>query len=87
MKKVLYKKWKPTEYTNWENNVRRVVDGTGCFDKDFVNTGYFMQWGNACSELETGFGNYTVALVMNGDGTITEVLPVNIKFIENVPNY
>lgn len=81
MRKVLYKKWIPTVYDHSVSGVKTTVHGTGCFQKDFATFGLFHQWGVSYEEFENGPGNYTVAIVENEDGTISEVLPVNIKFI------
>jgi hypothetical protein len=86
MKKVLFKKWIPAEWSDKANSVNcstthRQIEGTNCWQDDFINHGRFHQWANAYEESSAGFGNYTVALVELSDGTITEVLPSNIKFI------
>lgn len=77
MRKVLFKTWIPAEFSKSGK-----VPNTGCWSKDYIGTGLFHQWGNSCTESEEGFGNFTVALVELPDGTITEVFPCNIKFIE-----
>lgn len=81
MRKVLFKSWVPVKYQDAVNGVSRPVEGTGCWGKDFDNTGIFHQWANAFEESSAGFGNYTVALVELADGTIESVLPQNIKFV------
>jgi hypothetical protein len=82
MRKVLYKKWIPVEYIQSAGLSRRQIIGTGCWEHDFINEGIFHQWGNAYEEFESGAGNFTVALIENADGTMSEVLPSNLKFIE-----
>lgn len=67
MRKVKFKKWE---------------SAVGGFEKEFINDGIFHQWANNYTESEEGFGNYTVGLIELPDGTISEVLPTNIKFIE-----
>lgn len=56
------------------------IEGTGCFEKEFVNEGMFHAWASDCHEGEN-FGNYTVALVETKGGLIEMVLPFNIKFL------
>lgn len=74
MRKVLYKKW-VKEYV--ENNVRI----GGHWEEEFLNEGIFHQFGNAYEDFGEQIGNYTVALIEKSDGTIEEVLPINIKFV------
>lgn len=80
MRKVLFKKWIPRETVS--NGALHVTkSGTNCWS-DFIYGGFFHQWANKYEDSGEGFGNYTVALVELFDGTIEEVLPVNIKFNE-----
>lgn len=81
MRKVKFKKWIPIEYKKNANGGHDKVEETGCWEKDFSNEGLFHQWGNSYEEFESGAGNYSVALVELPDGTLAEVLPSNIKFI------
>jgi len=81
MKKVLFKKWIPI-VSEPQPFGSKAKEGTNCWEKDFQNEGLFHQWANAYEEGDAGFGNYTVAIVEISDGTIQEVLPMNIKFIE-----
>ena len=82
MRKVKFNKWisKIEEGTGF---VPRYKEGTNCWEKEFPNDGIFHQWASAYEESSEGFGNYTVALVELSDGTITEVLPSNIKFVKS----
>ena len=82
MKKVKYKKWIPSEYTEWIECSRTLIPNTGCWESDYFNDGLFHQWANSYEEFKSGPGNYTIALVEIEDGTIVEVLPCNIKFIK-----
>lgn len=87
MRKVLFKKWIPiiTEIIEGifgKESAR--VKGTGCWEDDFTQEGIFHQWAASYEEFETGPGNYTVALVELPDGTISEVLPSNLKFVEPI---
>lgn len=50
--------------------------------KDFTNEGLFHQWGCSYEEFESGAGNFTVAIVELTDGTIEQVLPSNLKFVD-----
>lgn len=83
LRKVVFNKWIPIVYENInEGKSVRPKDGTNCWEKDFLNSGWFHQWANSYEESSEGFGNYTVALVEMPDGTIESVLPTNIKFID-----
>lgn len=53
-----------------------------CWEKDFTNEGLFHQWGCSYEEFESGAGNFTVAIVELTDGTIEQVLPSNLKFVD-----
>ena len=81
MRKVLFKKWTPIQYKDTGNGYEERIEGTGKFQDEFETQGFFHQWGNTYKEFESGVGNYTVALVELQDGTIAEVLPVNLKFV------
>ena len=82
MRKVLFKRWIPRELVKVEGKHFETTKlGTACWS-EFKYEGLFHQWGNACTEGETSFGNYSVALIELSDGTIEEVLPTNIKFID-----
>ena len=78
MRKVAYNNWIKPEY---ELQGRRKIEGTGCWETKFKHIGLFHQWASAYEEFELGAGNYTVALIENPDGTISEVLPSNLKFL------
>lgn len=81
MRKVLYKKWIPRVSNGLEGQYENKVAGTGCYEPDFIHEGMFHQWSVAYEESSEGFGNYTVALVENPDGTIEEIFSKNIKFV------
>jgi hypothetical protein len=83
MRKVLFKKWIEVEYFLVNGSNKRVAK-TGCFANEYTEKGVFHQWANACIEFESSAGNYTVAIVELPDGTISEVPPSNIKFIEPI---
>lgn len=44
----------------------------------------FHQWGVDYKEFEVGIGSYTVAIVEWPDGTVEEILPRFIRFIDTV---
>ena len=70
MREVLFKKWVPSS-----------PGMSGHYESDYTHLGLFHQFGNAYEEFESGAGNYTVAIVELADGTVVEVLPTNLKFI------
>ena len=86
LRKVMFKKWIPQEYLPVESGIQQAVAGTGCWQKDFENAGLFHQWGTSYEEFESGAGNFTVAIVEMPDGTIEQVLPENLKFVD-LPSY
>lgn len=81
MRKVMYKKWIDKKHIE-ENGCLKIQVGTNCWEEGYPNAGTFHQWANAYEESSAGFGNFTVALVENPDGTISQVLPSNLKFME-----
>ncbi len=80
-RKVVFNKWIPRIDipTEWATKAK---EGTNCWEKDFPNAGLFHQWGSAYEESSEGFGNYTVAIIELPDGTIEQVIPSNVKFID-----
>ena len=83
MRKVKFKRWIPVMWSNGENNcLSKPIEGTGCFESEYSNDGIFHCWANSYTEFDAGIGNYTVGIIELQDGTIEEVLPINIKFIE-----
>ena len=81
MRKIKFNNWIPRIDEKCGLGTK-IKEGTNCWEKDFPNDGIFHQWANAYEESSSSFGNYTVALVELPDGTISEVLPCNIKFVE-----
>lgn len=77
MKKVKFKKWVPLQYKNEGGS----IEGTGCFETEYINDGVFHAWGASFEEFETGPGNQTVAIIEEPNGEITQVSPENIKFV------
>jgi hypothetical protein len=83
MRKVLFKKWIPREIEKAGiYPFDRTLKGTACWEEGFLHEGIFHQWASAYEEFESGAGNYTIALIELPDGTMEEVLPTNIKFID-----
>ena len=85
LRKVMFKRWIPKVDQKTELGTK-AKEGTNCWEENFSNAGLFHQWASACEESREGFGNYTVALVEMPNGTIEEVLPSNLKFID-LPSY
>ncbi len=85
-RKVKFNKWIPRvdESTGLRSAPK---EGTNCFETTFPNSGMFHRWANAYEESSEGFGNYTVAIIETSDGTIQEVLPKNVKFVDGLVNY
>lgn len=79
MRKVLYKKFIPKQ---WGDD-KKMVEGTNCWEPEFINSGVFHQWGLCMEYTGENSGTWSVALVENSDGTMEEVLPSNLKFIDN----
>lgn len=74
MRKVLFKKWILREIDPTTNQTK---EGTNCFEPEFTNQGVFHHWG----VNHEGGPEYAVAIVELPDGTVTEVIPQNIKFL------
>ena len=81
----MFKKWIPRE-TIVEGSLKKTKEGTNCWESDYTNAGLFHQWGCSYDEFENNAGNYTVAIVEMTDGTIEQVLPINLKFVD-LPSY
>ena len=81
MRKVLIKKWN-TEERLYEEGKYRTKPGTRCWEEGHTHEGLFHQWGSKYEEFENGPGNYTVAIVEFPDGTVEEVLIINLKFVK-----
>lgn len=81
-RKVLFRKWIPTEYKKNETGGMTKVEGTGVIEKEFENKGIFHGFGFSMEEDEQGFTNYSVAIVEDEEGFVREVLPSNMKFVE-----
>lgn len=85
LRKVIFNKWIPRVDEKTELGTK-AKEGTNCWEKDFPNAGLFHQFGCSYEEFESGAGNFTVAIVELTDGTIEEVLPINLKFVD-LPSY
>lgn len=77
MRKVKFKKFIPREHKKEGG----LVEGTGKFEVDFTHEGLFHCWGIEYEEYEDGLGNSTVAIIEMPDGTIENVFPNRVKFI------
>lgn len=78
MRKVLYKNFIPRQY---EANGYTTKPNTNCWEEDFTHEGVFHQWAYGHEPTGENSGATTFALVENPDGTISEVFPHAIKFI------
>jgi len=77
-RQVKFKRW----ITAVHDDKGKLKEGTRCWDSDFIHYGWFHQWAAAYEESSEGFGNYTVALIELENGTIEQVLPSNVKFLD-----
>lgn len=50
--------------------------------KKVIGPGVFHCWGCSFVEFEAGPGNYTVAIVEMGDGTVRMIDPIDIVFVK-----
>lgn len=82
LRKVMFKKWIPIQYSESEAGISKPINNTGCWEHEFSSSGLFHQWGVNYEMSNEGFGNYTVAIVELPDGTIEQVIPSNLKFID-----
>ena len=80
LRKVVFNQYIPAKYLPSQSG--KLIEGTGIWETDYPNEGLFHQWANAYEESSEGFGNYTVAIIEMPDGTIKQVIPSNIKFVE-----
>lgn len=82
MRKVLFKRWIPRELVKVEGKHFETTKlGTSCWS-DFDHEGLFHQWGSAYVDSNDTYGTYSIALIELPNGTMEEVLPTNIKFID-----
>jgi hypothetical protein len=82
MREVLFKKFIDCVRESTGEFTSSCKEGTNAMEEDFVNSGIFHGWGVAYEELGSGAGNFSVALVEIIDGTMVEVLPIHLKFVE-----
>lgn len=80
MRKVLFKKWIPKKIIT-EDCLTKVDPETNKWEDDFNNMGTFHQWGTQSQDNGETMTMDTVAIVELSDGTIIQVYPFNIKFI------
>lgn len=81
MRKVKFKEWIPVKYIAEISHTVKDPN-TGKWEDDFIHEGVFHQWGITYEEFASGAAPYTVGLIELEDGTMTEALPKNIKFLE-----
>jgi len=79
MRKVLFRKWIPREMEPVIINKTKV--GTGCWS-EFIHEGYFHQWGTTYEEMGSNVAVYSIAIIEIQSGTIEEVRPTDVKFVE-----
>jgi len=85
MRRVEFKVWIPHQYDAPEGtpcHQKRLIEGTGKFSEDYSGKGLFHIWGSSYEEFESGAGNYTIAIVEKSDGTVEQVLPQHIRFLD-----
>ena len=85
MRKVMFKRWIPRETIRGGESsftYETTITGTACWESEYTHEGLFHQWAAAYEDSGEGFGNYTVGIIELPDGTIEQILPTNIKFIE-----
>lgn len=72
-RKVLFKKFVPNE---------KHPNGRFVIEEEFSNPGTFHQFGLSMEEDESGFTNYTIAIIEDESGNLHEVIPSNMKFVD-----
>ena len=78
------KKLRKVKYRKWTEPQK--VDGrfeSGFWSENYDCNGFFHCWGCQYEDMEVNAGNYTVAIIENPDGSIEEIPPVHVKFIES----
>jgi hypothetical protein len=82
MRQVKFRKWIPTEYIEQVGTGKKQqVVGTGCYENKFNSIGNFHSWGLSMEETQEQIASYTIAIVEMQDGSVYEVLPNNLIFI------
>lgn len=76
MRKVVYNKYIPVKFDGGKQ-----IFGTGKWEEEYPNRGYFHQWSVTWEEVGTGVGQHAVAVVENLDGTVEMVYPHQLKFV------
>ena len=82
-RKVLFKKFIPIAISCVFGEPSKRIEGTGRMEEEFNNTGIFHKFGMAMKEDDSGFKNYTIAIIEDESGNLHEVLPSNMKFIKS----
>lgn len=76
MRKVLFKRYISPTY----------IDGKaqgGIWEQDYTHKGLFHQWALSWEDMSDISMQYTYAIVELPDGTIEEVLPQHLKFVND----
>ena len=81
MKKVVYKKFIPSQYETLSNGNKQLIEGTGKIQDEFNSEGVFLTWGTDYEELRNGVGQYSIAIVQTPEGLIEGVHISNLKFV------
>lgn len=83
MRKVLFRKWTSGIDEPCKDGYGKVCkEGTGCWEDGFPNTGIFHQWASSWEGSSDRPGEYTVGLVELPDGSIVEVSPTDLIFVD-----
>jgi len=73
MRKAHYKYWVKAQ----KDQSGKIIDGTGTF---IFGIGVFHGFGVDCVESESGFGNFSIAIIELPDGKVIKVDVENIEF-------
>ena len=77
LRKVMINRWIPGVI-----ELGKLKEGTKCYEKNFPSAGLFHQWANEFHQSRDGIVNFTFAIVEMTDGTIEQVQPNNMKFVD-----
>lgn len=81
LRRVMFKKWIPRE-TIGEGALQTQKEGTNCWESDFVNEGLLYRYACPYEVFENGQADITWGVINLANGTIEQVLPINIKFVD-----
>lgn len=82
LRKVKIKKFIPYRSKRNEDGLIQQMPCTNTFESTFNTYGFFHQWGSKVEETENGTFSQTVAIVELSDGTIQQVIPDNMMFVD-----